>query len=109
MLFVSVDKEIKRVAHTSGVILFIGEEPVNVPVLTHDPDTGTASGIKGLKECAMAAGCIPFNKEDRPPVPAADTAELDALKAELAALKAEMPAPVVPAPVAAPAKAKIVG
>lgn len=59
MKFVSVDGETKRVAHTSGVIEMIGSEPVDLPV--YDPET--EKGHKGLMECAMAAGCIPYNEQ----------------------------------------------
>lgn len=59
MKFVSVDGETKRVAHTSGVIEMIGSEPVDLPV--YDPET--EKGHKGLMECAMAAGCIPYNDQ----------------------------------------------
>ena len=59
MKFVSVDGEVKRVAHTSGIVAIIGTEPVDLPVLSVN-DKGEEIGHKGLKECAMAAGCIPF-------------------------------------------------
>lgn len=57
MKFVSVDDEVKRVAHTSGVIEMIGKDPVDLDVY----DEAKNTGHKGLMECAMAAGCIPFN------------------------------------------------
>ena len=56
MKFVSVDGDFKRVAHTSGVVEMIGAEPIDLPVY----DAVTGVGYKGLKECAMAAGCIPY-------------------------------------------------
>lgn len=88
MLFVSVDEEVKRVAHTSGVIEMIGKKPVNLPVF--DPETGL--GYRGLKECAMAAGCVPYiEKAVEPAAPAP------------APVAAPAPAPVVPEPVAAAA------
>ena len=68
MKFVSVDGKTKRVAHTSGVIEMIGREPVDLPI--YDPET--EKGHKGLMECAMAAGCIPYN----------DQASKDAAQAE---------------------------
>lgn len=64
MLFVSIDEEVKRVAHTSGCIEMVGKDPVNLPV--YDPETGL--GFKGLKECAMAAGCIPYVEKKAAPV-----------------------------------------
>lgn len=53
MKFVSVDGESKRVAHTSGVIESVGAEPVELPTET----------IPGLTECAMAAGCVPYENK----------------------------------------------
>ena len=61
MKFVSVDGEVKRVAHTSGVVAVIGKEPVDLPVLSTN-EKGEEVGHKGLMECAMAAGCIPLEE-----------------------------------------------
>lgn len=56
MKFVSIDDTVKRVAHTSGMTFAIGKEPIEVPV--YDAEKGT--GIKGLQECVLAAGCVPY-------------------------------------------------
>jgi hypothetical protein len=84
MKFVSVDGTMKRVAHTSGFVDMIGKDPVEVPVF--EPATGTepAKGFPGLKECAMAAGCIPFGT--KPPV-AATAGPTEAQIAEFAVEK----------------------
>lgn len=78
MKFVSIDEEIKRVAHTSGVIEMIGKDPVDLPV--YDEEKGT--GYKGLMECAMLAGCVPFNGKG------AVVANKDISKAEMAKIEA---------------------
>ena len=120
MLFVSVDGELKRVAHTSGVIEMIGKTPVNLPVLETN-EKGEEVGYKGLLECAMLAGCIPFDgKASKATKPGYDAAKLDGEKADFEkekaafekekadfeALKSVPPVPAVDAaPEAKPAQA----
>ena len=54
MQMVSITGDIVRVAHTSGHVLFIGSDPVEV-----------SERIPGLIEAALAEGCMPNERLEK--------------------------------------------
>jgi len=63
MKFVSIDGTMKRAAHTSGMTFAIGKDPVEVPV--YDPEHET--GVRGLQECVLSSGCVPYKGKAEAP------------------------------------------